>query len=576
MTAISRPILSLALAASVVITSLPGAYAQSKEQFERAPLNPAFEQHQAKRTLRSLTPDGHALGYRPGPIEVTLPRKNLRSTHAALPSTYDLRTLGRVTPVRDQGSCGACWTFATLGPVESSLLPEETWDFSENNLRNNHGFDWSACDGGNVSISTANLARWTGPVLEADDPYRDKVDRKRTGLPVQKHIQDVLYLPERQNPLDNAAIKESIMKYGGLYMGFAYDDRYFANQTHAYYYPGTKDSNHAVTLIGWDDDYDKNNFANKPKGNGAFLAKNSWGTKWGDDGFFYISYYDRTMQEFTAFPKPESADTTSHIYQYDELGWTESLGTSAGSDTAWFANLFTPGANEQLKAISFYTTGHDAQYEVKVYTDVNPIKGPLSGQLAGKTSGKEDYMGYHTVQLKEPIQLAAGSSFAVVVKMTVPESAYPIALESPIKAFSSKARADALQSFVSSNGSNWTDLTTIPSFSNSNVTIKAFTVDAAKELSKLEIRDEQDKKKLSTITLDAGGATRVILARATYTDKSSANVSGSVKLKSNSNKKAVAVSVKGDVITLAPKAAGTAKLRFMYENKTVTLTVKVK
>ena len=81
----------------------------------------------------------------------------------AAPASYDLRASGRVSPVRDQGPLGTCWAFATFASLESSLLPGETWDFSEDSLAWFHGFDTDGYNGGQYLQSSACLLRWRGP-----------------------------------------------------------------------------------------------------------------------------------------------------------------------------------------------------------------------------------------------------------------------------------------------------------------------------------------------------------------------------------------------------------------------------
>jgi C1A family cysteine protease len=85
-----------------------------------------------------------------------------------------------------------------------------TWNFSENHLKNYHGFDWGPCEGGNADISTAYLARWSGPALEADDPYRDYDDRPSPGGPTQKYLNSALWF------FTEADIKNAVMNYGGF------------------------------------------------------------------------------------------------------------------------------------------------------------------------------------------------------------------------------------------------------------------------------------------------------------------------------------------------------------------------
>ncbi|MCG2659160.1 MAG: surface layer protein B, partial [Kiritimatiellae bacterium] len=270
---------------------------------ERAPLNPEFLQYQAQRQTKALTTrtaDGHGLGYIPAPFKLPQPTASFLSAQrnklkASLPASYDLRTpYGKVSSVKDQGAYGNCWTFGTFGSMESCLLTGETWDFSENNLANLHGFDYAYGEGGNHLMSLAYLGRWGGPVLESADPYSNGPSSP-TGLTVQKHIQSAQFIPDRAvGNTDNDAIKQAIMTYGGIYSAFCYNGAYYNSANYAYYYNGDYVSawGHAITIVGWDDAFDRTKFDMTPSGDGAFLIKNSWGTSWGDAGYFWISYYD--------------------------------------------------------------------------------------------------------------------------------------------------------------------------------------------------------------------------------------------------------------------------------------------
>ena len=143
------------------------------------------------------------------------------------PATYDLRTAGRVSPVKNQGSCGSCWAFASYGSMESEALPGQLFDFSENNLKNTHGFDYAACSGGNAQMATAYLTRWSGAVAEADDPYVESSTTSPTGLPVQEHAQEILMIPGRSGPLDNDNIKAALQTTGALYTTMYWSDTYY-------------------------------------------------------------------------------------------------------------------------------------------------------------------------------------------------------------------------------------------------------------------------------------------------------------------------------------------------------------
>jgi C1A family cysteine protease len=469
-----------------------------------APENFKFTEYQKRKLVYQTTqsPGIHKSGFSPSPVNLShLKHPSLpniySSASTSTPKSYDLRTLNRVTPVENQGYAGTCWTFATYGSLESYLMPEKTWSFSENNLKNllssanvPNGFDVGPNDGGDSIMSTAYLARWTGPVNTSNDPYNDTSSFSPTelGLPIHKHIQNVTFLPTRNSPKDNLDIKQAIMNYGGVATAM-YFDPYNTNannynqNTYGYYYSGTTSSDHEVTIVGWDDSFSKNNFSTTPPGDGAFIIKNSWGTTaadWGDvnndNGYFYVSYYDSNIgYDMNVLFMAENPKDYTNIYQYDPLGWTQQINTSqTNPTTGWSANIFTAKSNEVLKAVSFYTTDLNCNYVINIYnnTDSNPLSqaGPSLTQ-AGKISNA----GYNTVPLNFGVLLKPGQKFSVVLKLINPEYPYPIAVEMPISGYSSQAIANASESFVSSDGNIWTDITTEPGYSNTNVCIKAFT-----------------------------------------------------------------------------------------------------
>jgi len=384
--------------------------------------------------------------------------------------SYDLRTLGKLSPIRNQGQDGNCWAFASTASLESSLLPGERYDFSENNEKNLHGFDVPINLGGNDFMATSYLARWSGPVSEAADPYSYGTTVSASGLLVEKHVQEVFFIPTRREPLDNDLIKSAVRQYGAVYSTLRYESSSYTTRTAAYYYSGSGGFNHAIDIVGWDDGYSSGNFDNPPPGNGAFIARNSWGTTWGDAGYFYISYYDTRIGRDNAMFTAESPNNYSRVYQYDPLGWVANFGF--GTDTAYYANVFTSAGNEQLKAVGFYTSATNTAYEVKVF--MNPDSGPISSSgYVSEQNGTISLPGYHTIRLDNPVSLKKGDRFSVAVKVVSAGWTTPVAIELPINGYSAGATASSGQSYISSNGAGWSDLTL--SQPNTNVCLKAYT-----------------------------------------------------------------------------------------------------
>lgn len=467
---------------------------KSIEQYRISPMNPEFrrfiEEYNSRNSPES-DPDGRSLGLIPSPIDIgtlmsggvpdvdqpfdstlgssTPALYSYPVTTASSTSWFDLRMTGKLTPVRDQEQCGACWAFSTYGSLESTNLPGKRWDFSENNMKNTHGFDLDSCKGGNYQMATAYLARWSGAVNEAADPYLTTSSTSGGNVPVVQHVQDVIFLPSRTGPLDNSQIKQLLQQNGAVYSQIRWESGYYNKKLASYYYPGSSLANHAVVIVGWDDTYSRTRFSTAPPGDGAFIVRNSWGEDWGEYGYCYVSYYDTCIGKPSAQFLSEDASNYDRVYQYDPFGWVTSVGV--GGDSAWLANVFSSTQKEDLKAVSFYTPVPNAQYQVEIFNDVGTTPRGRSASLVQQ--GSIPYAGYHTIQLHSSVPLQKGQKFSVIVKLVTPGYQYPIAVEYPYPGYSSRASARAGESWVSSDGTSWTDLTTV--YANSNVCVKAFT-----------------------------------------------------------------------------------------------------
>jgi C1A family cysteine protease len=387
------------------------------------------------------------------------------------PTTYDLRTLNKLTSVKNQGSCGSCWTFGTYASLESYGKPANNWNFSEQDLNATHGFDPPVCQGGNYFMSTAYLGRWSGPLSESDVPYPYGVGISEAAVySPQKHVQQAVFLPQRSTYLDNDTIKYFVKTYGALGINFYYSSAYMDATDTNYYCYTTTSTNHAVAVVGWDDNYSMYNFKDTPPGNGAFIIKNSWGTGRHDNGYFYLSYYDTSFSPGTSFNNAESPNNYDMIYQYDPLGWVTSYGY--GDTDAWGANIFTAQNNLPLTAVSFYTTDVNTAYSIYVYKGVSGAD-PRSGVLAATKAGSQSYPGYYTVKLDSPVSMSNGVNFSVVIEFSNTGYTYPVASEKAYGGYSSAASANPGESYLSNSGTGWYDL----SNDGVNVCIKAFTSD---------------------------------------------------------------------------------------------------
>ncbi len=510
--------LLLVTALGILLTVSGLALAQNSEM---APLNPEFLEYR-ERLNSAEKGETPFYGYIPPTVDLShLQGPIFEGLHtAAYPSTYDLRNVSGVsyvTSVRNQNPFGTCWAFGTMGSLESTTLRNKQGvsaaaepDYSEWHLAyfaytdqnstllsftrdtvapgSNVIFD----QGGNTIKSTAILARWTGAVNETDCPYwntdsNPPASELPTGNePNARIVTSALFLGSSYNESD---IKYALTNYGAVTIIYYHDNPYWNAANNSYYMnvvAGAGDGWHLVTIVGWNDDYAAADFNTAPSGNGAWIVKNSWGTSWGDNGYFYLSYYDANIDNPTVFLGNDTTTTFNYVYQYDFLGWVSNRGY--GSTSAYFANVFTVGDNfsvseapgsaaagEALKAVSFYASTSNASYEIRVYTGVtgNPTSGTL---VFGPQAGVLTAPGYQTIPLTTEIPLTAGDKFAVSVKLTTPGYNFPIPVENLETGYSDNARAHAGEGYISSNGAAWTDLTTIAGQEDSSVALKAFSV----------------------------------------------------------------------------------------------------
>jgi C1A family cysteine protease len=482
----------IAVAACLLTAAAPGVVRAAAPEGSAAPLSRAFsEWRTALYGARAAAPETlEPLGVVPSPVDrPALAGRVVAPRAVALPAEYDLRDQGRVGPARNQLPHGTCWAFAVLGALESSLLPTHAVDLSEDHMVLTAGFDTpdgAYVHGGTFSMAAAYLLRWSGPVLESQDPYGD--GSSTTGLSPAVRVQNVLRVPGGATPTDTANVKYALMTYGAVASLIHWDLKYYNGD---YWDPGGELANHGVLICGWDDSYPASAFKATPPGDGAWLVRNNWGAEWGRDGFFWVSYYDQLCGagrgEQVAFESVDSAGAYTDVYSHDPLGEVGSYGYAL--ERAWAANVFKARTDQPVVAVGFYTPVPASSYDVYAGVSLKALESRGSGTLA--------LPGFHTVRLTRPLLVRAGEEFVVAYRIQAPGTEYPISVEYQVLDYSSAATAAPWQSYTRSDEGDWEDLTGWNE--SANVCLKAYAGTPA-----VEVPDDVTPPVTAAAGLDGG------------------------------------------------------------------------
>ena len=370
------------------------------------------------------------------------------------PSSYKTANL---PAIRNQGGYGVCWAFSTISLLEINLLKNklvsDDIDLSEFHLVNftyNNVTDplgGSAGDtttflrssnsvtqnGGDIRMAFNSLMDWEGAVDETLVPYTaevagtinttglsDDLARKNTKIHLQNYY--------KVNMTNQTDVKQAITDYGALSISYyAYggssSNKYYNSSTAGYYcYDSNTGTNHAVTVVGWDDNYSKDNFPTEPEGDGAWIVRTSWGSYFGENGYFYLSYYDKSTKVEGYAVEAQTSDNYDNNYQYDGTGWFSYMGYSGYGGTNKYANVFTAKANESkaenIEAVSFedYSSA-GCKYNISIYTNLTDVSDPESGTLECTQSGQTTFDGAYTIKLNNPVYVEDGTTFSVVVEL---------------------------------------------------------------------------------------------------------------------------------------------------------------
>lgn len=418
-----------------------------------------------------------------------------------LPSFYDAREHQQVTSVKRQNPWGNCWSFATLSALESSLLSSgysEDIDLSEYHLNYysyksvtdplkgtqgdsvayNGTFEKFLNAGGNVLVAYHALTNWMGAANETIIEYPSQNPKELEDTIESAYLNDIVHVQQMYqiNKADTEAVKKEIMEHGAVTAAFFYNAKYFNSSTGAYYNNIATNSNHGVVIVGWDDNYSKDNFKTAPLEDGAWLVKNSWGTDFGKSGYIWLSYEDTSLQDAMCVLIGEDADNYDNNYQYDGSYMNSQLKIPKEVIASNIFQVQGEDTREELKAVAFELGNTNVNYEIQIYTNIKEEGNPFSGtpRLQEPVTGSTVYQGYYTVNLPEPVLLNPQETFAVVIRFTKEDNISLTIERSTIwnnTQFVASAKEN--QSLISrDNGESWTD---IGAKYAGNIRIKAFT-----------------------------------------------------------------------------------------------------
>ena len=341
--------------------------------------------------------------------------------------------------IRNQSPYGTCWGFAPTSLAELSVLNNDGTLLDLSELHSIYfAYHYTSADGkdgvkylptagynylsmgGDPSFIYHTYANWVGVADEKTAPYSEAAATLESGLSNDIAMNDSAHLRNFYivNKADRKYIKQLIKEYGGVGMSYYDDNQYYDYSTNSYYSTMSGNTNHAISVVGWDDDKVTNS-SNK----GAWLVRNSWGSdEYSHFGYFWMSYdepsiYDRVYAlDCVSDTGSSDDDFYDHNYQYDLSAYSQ-YGWIGNGTSSTIANIFTATGTQSLKAVGVETQNPNINYTVNIYTDIANSSNPESGTLVRTQTGSFTYQGFHTIKMDNPLTLTKGKTFSVVIKL---------------------------------------------------------------------------------------------------------------------------------------------------------------
>ena len=449
--------------------------------------------------------------------------------------------------VMNQFETQCCWAIATLNSMQLNMQVTENkkMDFSERHMdyatsedffdgTNMSAFKRNVNIGGNTLIGLAYLTNGQGAVLEEDMPFEnnmDKISINDIEKNAHTYVTDYEILPSiikyynsngslsyydsngniyNENDVKQLrnVIKEHIIKYGGIvaYTAGGANEYYSSSDlidSSSYYCNDCSvEFDHAVTIVGWDDNYSKDNFTGKakPLNDGAYIVLNSYSDQIFEDGYIYISYDDVWIESALYGISGTSEIDYDKIYQHDNFGGAVPiyLNDTLGNipQTLYYGSIFTRDTTdvEVLDSISVNNADY-CKYDIYV----NTVSDDLSKNALIKVVTTDVLNpGYHKIEFEE-LELT-GDKFAVVIEVTSVNGKASLMIEPQMNnSFYEYVSADVGNSKISIDGNTWqnlADLGSIPvngtsiDLSESDVCVKAFTKEKVLEENPDDEKDE--------------------------------------------------------------------------------------